>query len=232
MELEAADENVICQLRPFAAASPMAYNSCRSGAGAELRGQEDIDTTALTNDATKSSSEQPSASPVCHWCCHAFGTPEILVPCRMVEDTYVGEGSYCSFPCAAAALFDKHLDSNTAWTRYQMLNDMSFRAGGGLGTVVRAPPRTALQMFGGTMTIDKFRGKPLADAILTRAPPMICDQPRLEVVSSSHVYRDVFVPIDDDRIKQYKARLQRVKPRKNFMSTLDYVLENGISTQQ
>lgn len=222
MELETPDENIICHLRPYTGSFPAAYNSAFP-TGSEIHGDD-------TREAQSEASAAPASTEVaaaCQWCCHPFDTTAVMIPTRIVDNTYVVTGRYCSFPCAAAAIFDEHLDSNTAWTRYQMLNDMSFKAGNGMNTIVRAPPRRALKLFGGDMDINEFRRSGPVETIIERTPPMIAEQPRLEEVSSNHLYRDAFVPIDDDRIKKYQVRLQRTKPKRNYMSTLDYVLEGG-----
>ena len=218
------DEQIICHLKPFAGNSPAAYNNF----------DESITDDAFPQgDAVTESAFVEAGDEVCHWCCHQFPGDPVRIPTKRAahdnaDDGFVATGHFCSYPCAAAAIFDEHLDNNTAWTRYQFLNDMFAAAGDSECSlpIVRAPPRSALKMFGGSMTIDEFRKKAGASmCVVRRCPPMMVDTPRLEEIPVCHQpTKGTYVPLDDDRISKYKVRLERSKPKKNFMNTLDYVL--------
>ena len=150
---------------------------------------------------------------VCQWCCHSFESDAVGIPSRRSPDgVYTVEGSHCSHACACAALFDKKLDSNSAWGRYQLLNDMA-----GLRTpVTRAPPREVLQLFGGQIGIDEFRGKSSTTTVVMRQPPTVIENARVEEIPSHHLYKGAFKPLDEDRVNEYKLRLSSRRPKQTF----------------
>jgi hypothetical protein len=212
--MNTVDEHIICHLKPYSGSPPAAYNN-----------SENYD---LLQDKTALDALAPAVETVdkaCHWCCHTFPHNEkpVMIPTKRIGDSFAAMGHFCSYSCAAAFIFDQHSENNTAWTQYQHLNDLYSMEGGNKGPVVRAPPRTALAMFGGSMDIQEFRAKGDV-AVVKRCSPMVVENPRMEEVPASHMYKDVYVPIDNDRIQQYKVKLQRQKPKKNFMNTLDFVL--------
>ena len=191
-------QHVICHLRPAVdGCGPQAYSNDMPGYDA-VREDDFVD-------------DKGTGQCACQWCCHEFeGTP-VGIPVRRTGDTYSTCGQYCSYACAASAIFDEKADTNVAWTRYQMLNDMA----GQTTPVPRAPPRAALRLFGGSMSIDEFRAVK-GVAVLARYPPTIVENVRLEEVPSHHLYRNTYKPLDEDRVSQYKVRMQRAKPKKSF----------------
>lgn len=187
-------EHVICHLKPGTSAGPSAYNP-------EMSGYDDVDCAAVDYDCDLDSKS-------CQWCCHTFMGASVGIPTKKTRDVYSVTGQFCSHACAAAHIFDQNADNNTAWTRYQLLNDMAGQ------TVVRAPPRCALKLFGGDMDIVRFRS--VNAAVLTRQPPTIVDNALLEEIPAHIIYRDVYKPLDESRVKEYKLRMHRTKPTNSF----------------
>lgn len=193
-------EHVICHLRPATGDAPMAYNPDMS-----------------SYDAVESCMDDFSCDPehkACQWCCHPFHGPTVGMPTKKCGETYTVTGQFCSFACAAAYVFDQNDDNNTAWTRYQLLNDMA----GQTTPVVRAPPRNALKLFGGDMDIERFRS--MQAAVVTRQPPTIVDNARLEEIPAHIIYRDVYKPLDESRVQQYKLRINRSRPTNSFYTAV------------
>jgi len=197
-------EHVICHLKPSMEASPQAYNSEMSDFLAVPRMDELAHSKA---DDDLDDLDEPGEQR-CQWCCHALPGRPVGAPLRKSGDGLVVTGQYCSAPCAAAAIFDQHADSNSAWTRYQLLNDSYSE------TVVRAPPRLALRMFGGSMNIQEFRS--CESTVIARLPPVTVEKARLEEVPSHYLYRDIYTPLDEQRVNQYKERLSRQRPKTSF----------------
>jgi hypothetical protein len=203
-------EHVICHLKPSLDATPLAYSL-------DMSGFDDIDEA----EGTFESADPPPRA--CQWCCHEYSTPSIGIPSKRAPDgTYVVSGQFCSHSCAAASIFDQHVDNNTAWTRYQLLNDMV----GGPAPVVRAPPRIALAMFGGSMSIEDFRKG--GTTVVARQPPTIVESIRMEEIPSGHLYRDLYKPLDEERVNDIKVRLHRKKPKNSFYMPL--LADNSSST--
>jgi hypothetical protein len=191
-------EHVICHLKPGTGAGPLAYNP-------DMSAYDSV-------DACPSDFNTDPEIKSCQWCCHTFLTPSVGIPTKKCGDTYSVTGQFCSHACAASYIFDQNADNNTAWTRYQMLNDMS----GQTAPIVRAPPRNALKLFGGDMDIARFRGT--TAAVVTRQPPTIVDNALLEEIPAHVIYRDVYKPLDEGRVNEYKLRMHRSKPTNSFYS--------------
>lgn len=99
----------------------------------------------------------PERSEICCWhCCHAFDT--VPVPAVAGADDKRGilkaVGNFCSWACSKAWMLDQRMD------RYTMYLRSLYKKAGGEGvTIPRAPPRNTLRAFGGTLTIEQFRGQ-------------------------------------------------------------------------
>ena len=98
----------------------------------------------------------------CNWCCHPFTTIPIGLPefyCRESKK-FVVRDCFCSFNCAHA--FNVSLDDHKVWERYALLTRLKnvIFANTDLENkrIVCAPPRKMLKAFGGSKTIDDFRG--------------------------------------------------------------------------
>lgn len=106
----------------------------------------------------------------CWHCCHTFETPP--VPIARTYDTkersFIVFGNFCSLRCAKGYLVD-----NPTFESSQQLNMFSKMAREVYGQtdVPIAPPRIALQMFGGPYSIEAFRDKPISAMLLS--PPFI-----------------------------------------------------------
>ena len=108
---------------------------------------------------------------VCWHCCHSYeGTgfrlPRIYDPCENVYHVY---GWYCSANCAKAyvlehSTFDRGYQMNIF---VRMLRDVY----GIDSTINEAPPRIALNMFGGPFDIKSFREQ--TNVCITITPPFV-----------------------------------------------------------
>ena len=106
----------------------------------------------------------------CWHCCHKFDTPPVPIArdYDTKERSFIVFGNFCSLRCAKGYLVD-----SPTFESSQQLNMFSKMAREiyGQTEVSVAPPRIALQMFGGPYTIEAFRDKPISAIIL--APPFI-----------------------------------------------------------
>lgn len=114
---------------------------------------------------------QSETSSACWHCCHSFDTtpthlPRIYDQNERVYHTY---GTFCSPNCGKAyilehATFDKSYQINIF---IRMMKDVY----GVREEIVEAPPRIALNMFGGPFAIEKFRKKNTVCTLIT--PPFV-----------------------------------------------------------
>lgn len=206
------------------------------------------------------SGDWPAATGVhCYWCCHAFSWSPVSLPFDMshVDEATVStckvNGCFCSFQCAAAYNFDTNGDVDDMWNKYAMLNRLHWqyvtnRGGtGDIPRVIPAPPRYTLQMFGGTLSIDEFRGKTVPQEVVQRNGetsvntgtfvdvlqiPMTFVSQQVEEINEADVAKPLkFIPVDQDRINKVREKLQlkRSKPLIDSKHTLDHIMNLRIS---
>lgn len=91
----------------------------------------------------------------CWWCTHTFDTLPVCAPTTYdpKRDIFKVHGTFCSFECAKAYTVDR----KSAYIDTSMITLLNKRLTGQLTRVYSAPPRQALQRFGGEMTIEAFR---------------------------------------------------------------------------
>ncbi|GLC54553.1 hypothetical protein PLESTB_000879000 [Pleodorina starrii] len=128
-----------------------------------------------------------------------------------------------------------HDSVDDVFERQCLLNLLSRRMG--LGDLVRpAPPRLALQSFGGHLSIDEFCKMANGNSgkvVTLNFPPMSMMRQQIEEMNESDITSDLrYVPLDTDRINKYKERLrlQRRRPMQSNQNTLDAVMQFTLGT--
>jgi hypothetical protein len=99
----------------------------------------------------------------CHWCCHGFDKKQVGVPMVYRRGKFWVHGNYCSYACAAAAILYDRSKWNYQPTESYSLLHLLYRKVHGQNVPTTfflrpAPSRETLQLFGGPLTIDEFRG--------------------------------------------------------------------------
>jgi hypothetical protein len=174
--------------------------------------------------------EWPSCTSIaCYWCCHAFNGPPMGIPVKLQDGRYSVVGCFCSLECAAKYNFeDASVSMDDMFERNTLINTLAaeLRRGGkdaqAMSVVRPAPPRLALTMFGGQMSIDEFRA-PFAKFVDINFPPMNALTLQIEEINQSDVMYDFkYIPLDNKRISNY---LRRSKPIFDHKNTLDYTMK-------
>ena len=93
---------------------------------------------------------------VCMWCCHSFHNQKYHLPLKYTKKEFVVYGQFCSPECAASYNFNDVIDYSDPWERYSLLHSLYFDMYT-TSTIQLAPPRLALDMFGGHLSISQFR---------------------------------------------------------------------------
>ena len=91
----------------------------------------------------------------CFHCCHPFDGTGIPLPCRYVNGKFYVKNVYCSWNCLKAANLAM-VDSNK-YHRSSLIQLMYYKMHNVQNNIKPAPPREALKVFGGTLSIDDFR---------------------------------------------------------------------------
>lgn len=170
----------------------------------------------------------------CWYCCHPFDTQPLPMPVAYDPklDVFRVTGNFCSFACMKA-----YNGESTSYLKHANTNNIMLfhkRCTGQLEHISRAPPRVALAVFGGHMSIEQFRAasqRPLTYCVLP--PKMILEKQtvheieRYSVTTSSEgkmvVARRERPPPDlgaavtfkDVSTKNEPLRLKRPKPLQN-----------------
>lgn len=102
--------------------------------------------------------EYPVSTAVwCHNCSHAFAGIPVMLPhlqC-LITKRYEVHGTFCSFNCAKRYALDLNMPRSLEMSA--LLADMYKRVVGVRRRIVAAPPKIALDVFGGHMPVDEYR---------------------------------------------------------------------------
>lgn len=173
----------------------------------------------------------------CWYCCHPFHTRPLPLPIKYDShrDTFHVMGTFCSFACMKA-----YNGESTSYLKHVNANNITLfhkRATGKLRGIKPAPPRVALRVFGGHMSIEEFRAAadtPVEYCVLP--PRMIVHSQAMQEVDRSRQLQRPHRPAPDLRevvsftdvsTKNETLRLKRPKPLQNNKNLLERTM--GIS---
>jgi hypothetical protein len=95
---------------------------------------------------------------VCWWCCHSFESLPIGLPEKYYENIFYVIGYFCSFNCAMS--YNLSLNDYKIWERISLLYFLKQYININTEkTIIMAPPRCMLKIFGGILSIEEFREK-------------------------------------------------------------------------
>ena len=109
----------------------------------------------------------------CWWCCHQFNTIPVSIPLKIHNNTFEVYGCFCSYNCAMAYIFKTN--STNCWEHFSLLKLLRKKMTTQTDIIKCAPPKEILDMFGGTISIEKYRDSFYMNNISYRyiIPPMI-----------------------------------------------------------
>jgi hypothetical protein len=164
-------------------------------------------------DIYNNNSEFPKKTSVhCFWDMESIENEPYGIPFKKECDKYYMFGIFCSKECAAAYLFDMHIENNVLWERYSLLNFLYAQDN---ETIKPALPRLCLKKFGGLKTIKEFRGN-INKSYNVIMPPMIGIIPLLEEVDLKKSNNITNIEKTNDGLK-----LKRSKPLPNHKNSLE-----------
>ena len=173
----------------------------------------------------------------CYWCCHRFFNEPVGIPIKYADEKFHVFGCFCSLECAQAHNYSMRDGIDEMWERSNLINMLSRKLKYNKhGFVKPAPPRLALKMFGGHLSIEEFRNFSQKSKIMNiNFPPMLTVTQQIEEINECEVNSDYkFIPIDTERINKYKEkmRLKRTKPIHDLKNTLDNAINIKITSTQ
>jgi hypothetical protein len=172
----------------------------------------------------------------CWWCCHPFNCVPCSIPEKIIDNTFVVYGIFCSPECCSAYLFnDKNKsDSINIWDKYVLLNLLYKDVYAGK-QIEQAYSRELLKIFGGPLSINEFRNnnnKKLYNIIMPKMKSIIpsINQSSLHNSYSSKKYsintnnnidivnkESILLPIKESS----ELILKRSKPFRKYKTTLE-----------
>lgn len=177
----------------------------------------------------------------CWWCCHKFDSLPIGMPVdyHTKNKKFRVKGVFCSFACMCAYrdIYAKKSETNSLVSYlYTKLTAEP------VGTIIqRAPPREALKMFGGELTIEEFRNSTTESKLYKMVEyPMIVSRDYIEEIDIANVKNanlKVFdentfnrvVELDDKCVQDARTRLssQIEKTTVTLGNTIDKFIKIG-----
>jgi len=146
----------------------------------------------------------------CWWCSCNFDNPPCFIPDKCIEGVYYVFGCFCSPNCAAA--YNLKIEDYKVWNRYSLIKKLY-----GVDVPI-APPREALDKFGGPLTLEEFRHncQYFDKEYRFIMPPMISIVPIIEESTRDNSrYSKLFSKNPDDDLI-----LKRSKPLPRSKNTL------------
>lgn len=139
-------------------------------------------------DSNKRNEWLKSTTIWCGWCSHPFSGPPVSIPKWYVKKTFFVSGCYCSYSCASKHLFSRgDVNEGNKWKYYNLLHLLRKKIVGDTETrkIKLAPPREALKVFGGYLSIEEFRNKTKETNLNYKIynilePPMVSIIPSIE----------------------------------------------------
>ncbi len=183
-----------------------------------------LDTNFDFYDANKNKQWPVKTNLHCLWCCHAFDTPPVALPIKLVRNKFYVQGCFCSFNCAAAYNFDRGFQDK--WERYSLLHllyketyNTKFKK------ILLAPPKEVLSVFGGHLSISEYRKNLITNEKSFKIinPPIISSIPKIEEnVTMKIIQNNKFIPVNKNLVDKasLSLRLKRDKPITESNKTL------------
>ena len=171
----------------------------------------------------------------CFWCCHMFTHRPVVLPVRDTGAHLIVMGNFCSPECASAYLFDMRQDSHTRWEQLALL----YRVYGEScqGVIHPAPPRSILSLFGGSLSIEQYRGLIQSHKVRVdvHLPPMVSILATMDTKPIDFYDTSLTKSVNEtvkERLQKAEEvlRLRRTKPLKAWESTLDACLNLKIKS--
>jgi hypothetical protein len=155
----------------------------------------------------------------CWWCCHNFESPPVSIPEKIYDKTYHVFGCFCSFNCAYS--YNININDYKIWERLSMLKSLYTKMYNEKTDILPAPPRKALSMFGGHISIEEFRNNNIKfkKEYLYLIPPMVSIIPIIEE-SNTNTDNNTYVPINNIKNLKLSDKLKRNKPINNSKYSL------------
>ena len=132
----------------------------------------------------------------CFWCTCDFDSPSIHIPSLFYKEKYNVYGCFCSPECGASFLFNEHIDDNTKFERYQLLNYLYGKIYNYDKNIKLAPnPYYTLDKFYGNLDIQEYRQLLTYERLI-----LVMDKPLTKIYPELHEDNNEFETMYDHKI--------------------------------
>jgi hypothetical protein len=146
----------------------------------------------------------------CWHCCHPFKTKPVSIPIRYVNDTFYVYGVFCSYNCASA--YNLNSNDYKKNENHQLLSLMYSKLynTNNFIDISPAPPKEVLQIFGGNVTIDKYRNNFVTNnkEFKLIKPPLISIIPQVEETRRKTRKKEEYIPLNQNMIDSMNENLK------------------------
>lgn len=162
---------------------------------------------------------------LCWYCAHPSDAPMLPMPVAYDPrtDVFRVTGSFCGFSCMKSYNFDR--DNYLKHVNAINISLFAKRCTGQIQRIHLAPPRQALRAFGGTMSIEEFRGDARTWAVLppkmVTADVVIQEQRACGRKPAKAQNLGASVDFKDVLVKNETLKLRRPKPMQTTRNALD-----------
>ena len=138
----------------------------------------------------------------CFWCTCDFDSPTVHIPSLLYKEKYNVYGCFCSPECGASFLFNEHIDDNTKFERYQLLNYLYGKIYNYEKNIKLAPnPYYTLDKFYGNLDIQEYRQLLTYERLI-----LVMDKPLTKIYPELHEDNNEFETLYDHKIVLKKTR--------------------------
>lgn len=97
---------------------------------------------------------------VCWNCCHSINGVVLSQPIKYDNDVFTTVGNFCSYPCICRYTIESNETTEEIFNKLATLNlYYNIKNKTKSKTIIPAPPKLSLKMFGGYMDIEEYRNK-------------------------------------------------------------------------
>jgi len=115
-----------------------------------------------------------TSNSVCWNCCHCINNEVLSQPIKYENNVFTTVGNFCSYSCISRYIIDSNESSENIFNKLSTLNlYYNIKNNTKSKSVIPAPSKLVLKMFGGYMDIDEYRVKNQEYLITTNIEPIV-----------------------------------------------------------
>lgn len=140
------------------------------------------------------------SSIACWWCCHKFDSQPVHLPVSLKKNIYKVVGIFCSYSCCFSYMKKDSKYSKNIYLLNYLFREQTDKKEVLSEAIVPAPPRESLKLFGGPLTIEKFRET--TSIYCLNNYPMIYLPSQLEKTTKNKTEQKYFKILPSKKIKK------------------------------